>query len=103
MKDLGPLRYYLGIEVACLPNSYLLFQMKHFRDILQHVGLIDSRIVTTPLALNQKLFAFENTLLSDHPTRYQQVVGSHVYLTVTWPNIVFPIQVVSMSLLLLLY
>ena len=35
MKDLGPLRYFLGIEVAYSPARYLLSQTKYCIDVIQ--------------------------------------------------------------------
>jgi len=34
MKDLGPLRYFLGIEVTYEPRGYLLSQYKYIADVL---------------------------------------------------------------------
>lgn len=38
MKDLGPLRYFLGIEVAYSPREYFLSQQKYVIDLLSRVG-----------------------------------------------------------------
>lgn len=39
MKDLGPLRYFFGTEVAYSPRGYLLCQTKHLAGVLQHDGI----------------------------------------------------------------
>ena len=45
MKHLGPLRYFLGIEVSYSPKGYLLFQSKYVVDILERAKLTDNKIV----------------------------------------------------------
>ena len=52
MKYLGPLRYFLGIEVAYSPKGYLLSQSKYAAEVIQKAKLTNSRSVETPLELN---------------------------------------------------
>ncbi|CAK9173578.1 unnamed protein product [Ilex paraguariensis] len=42
MKDLGPLQYFLGIEVSSSPKGYLLSQSKYASDVIQRAGLTDT-------------------------------------------------------------
>ena len=49
IKDLSPLRYFLGIEVAYSPKSYLLSQSKYVANILERARLIDNKNVDTPI------------------------------------------------------
>ncbi|XP_026450884.1 uncharacterized protein LOC113351015 [Papaver somniferum] len=94
MKDLGPLRYFLGIEVDKSPAGYFISQVKYASDIISRAGLTDSKIVDTPLEMNVK---FSPTDGKDfpNPTLYRQLVGSLNYLTITRPDISYAVHVVS--------
>lgn len=65
MKDLGHLRYYLGIEVAYSSASYLLSQTKYCNDNIQQASLTDHKPESTPTDHNLKL----RTLNGGDPTR----------------------------------
>ncbi|XP_028079274.1 uncharacterized protein LOC114281036 [Camellia sinensis] len=94
MKYLGPLRYFLAIEVATSPSGYLLSQTKYARDILSRANLIDDKIIDTPFQLHALFFAFDGVPLED-PTLYRELVGCLVYLTVTRPNISYVVHILS--------
>lgn len=59
-----------------------------------HVGLSDNKTVTIPFEPNIHLTLMDDTLLFD-PTRYRQLVGSLVYLTVTHHDITYIFHLVS--------
>ena len=54
IKDLGLLRYFLGIEVAWSKKSYLLSQTKYISDLFTRACLSNNRIVDTPLETNAR-------------------------------------------------
>ncbi|KAF5453788.1 hypothetical protein F2P56_023508 [Juglans regia] len=94
MKDLGPLQYFLGLEVQFTPTGTLLHQHKYTQDVISLGGLQSSNSVFTPLEVNLKLRQEEGEFLSD-PSLYWQLVGSLNYLTITRPDISFAVQQVS--------
>ena len=55
MKDLGQLKYFLGIEVARSKNGVLLSQRKYVLDLLTETGMLDCKSVETPMEMNHKL------------------------------------------------
>lgn len=55
MKNLGGLKYFLGIEVARSSRGIFLSQRKYVLDLLAEVGMLDFRPIETPVALNEKL------------------------------------------------
>ncbi|KAG8388057.1 hypothetical protein BUALT_Bualt02G0085600 [Buddleja alternifolia] len=56
--------------------------------------ITDEKVADTPLELNAKLQPTDGIPLPD-PTLYQQIVGCLVYLTVTRPDIMYVVHIVS--------
>ena len=94
MSDLGPLRYFLGIEISSTPEGFYLSQEKYIHDLLDRASLTDHRTVETPMELNVHLRPTDGEPLSD-PTRYRHIVGSLVYLGVTRPDISHSVHILS--------
>jgi hypothetical protein len=55
MKDLGHLSYFLGLEITSYDDGFYLTQAKYTFDLLSRAGLIDHKIVDTPIELNAHL------------------------------------------------
>ena len=96
-KDLGKLKYFLGIKIAQFSSSVVLSQRKYVLDILEETGMLDCKPVDTPMDPNVKLIPGQGELLGD-PGRYRRLVGKPNYLTITRPDISFPVSVVSQFL-----
>ena len=63
-KDLGSLKYFLGIEVAQSKYGVVISQRKYALDILHENGMIDCKLVENPMDPNQKLTSEEGELFS---------------------------------------
>jgi hypothetical protein len=78
IKDLGQLRYFLGIQVVRSPRGIVLSQRKYVLDLLDETGMLGCHSTNTPIEENHKLGAEFG-----HPVdkeRYQRLVGHLIYL-----------------------
>jgi hypothetical protein len=93
VKDLGQMRYFLGIEVSRSSRGIYLSQRKYVLDLLSETGMSGCRPALTPIEKNHRL-----TSESGEPVdreQYQRLVGRLIYLSHTRPDIAFAVSVVS--------
>ena len=55
IKDLGPLKYFLGIEVARRPRGVFLSQRKYALETVQESGLLGRKPSSFPMEESHKL------------------------------------------------
>ncbi|MCO5559833.1 hypothetical protein L7F22_013437 [Adiantum nelumboides] len=65
MKDLGELRYFLGIEIIHTNEGIWLSQRQYALDMLSKYGMADCKPISMPLDQNVKLRANEGQVLED--------------------------------------
>ncbi len=94
MKDLGELRYFLGIEVIRSLKGIWLLQRQYALNKLFEYGMIGCKPISIPLEQNVKLSADEGNLMED-TTMYKHIMGSLIYMTITKPNLSYVVGVVS--------
>ncbi|RVX07024.1 hypothetical protein CK203_030453 [Vitis vinifera] len=73
-KDLGKLKYFLGIEIAQSSSGVVLSQRKYALYILEETGMLDCKPVDTPMDPNVKLIPRQGEPLGD-PGRYRRLVA----------------------------
>ena len=79
IKDLGKLKYFLGIEMASSHKGFFLNQRKCVLDLLQEADMIDCKPARTPLDSKLKLETSGDPLTN--LSYYQRLVGKLIYLT----------------------
>ena len=94
MKDLGDLKYFLGIEVLRSQRGIFFRQRKYILDILAETGLLECKPADTPIAVNHGLQNNDKAELTDR-SRYQRLVGKLIYLSHTRPDIDYAVGIVS--------
>jgi len=93
VKDLGHLRYSLGIEVSRGTKGIFLSQRKYVLDLLQEAGMIGCRPAMTPIEQNHHLLSDSGKPVDREC--YQRLVGKLIYLSHTRLDIAFAVSVVS--------
>lgn len=86
MKDMGPIRYFLGLEVDHTTQGFFLSQRKYIQDLLNEYGLSHCKPVRLPMAVHLKLHISSGEPLAN-PEPYQRLVGKLIYLSISRPDI----------------
>ena len=94
MKDLGRLKYFLGIDVLRLNNGIFISQRMYVLDLLTETEMLDCKPVETPMMMNHGLQVTEGGKLADR-MQYQRMVGKLIYLAHIRPDIAYAVGVVS--------
>ncbi|WVZ84350.1 hypothetical protein U9M48_031390 [Paspalum notatum var. saurae] len=91
MSLMGELQFFLGLQIKQGLEGTFVHQAKYTRDILKKFNMGDSKPMTTPMSTNTALDADEDGEAVDQK-EFRGMIGSHLYLTATRPDIQFAIS-----------
>ncbi|RVW24010.1 Retrovirus-related Pol polyprotein from transposon RE2 [Vitis vinifera] len=94
IKDLGNLKYFLGMEIARSKKGIAVSQRKYVLDLLNETGMLGCKPAETPMDTTVKLEESDGSAPVDKG-RYQRLVGKLIYLSHTRPDIGFSVSMVS--------
>ena len=91
LKDLGPLSYFLGIQVTRDASGLHICQTKYITELLHKTNMSGAKPFKSPCTSGSKLSRLDGEALFD-PTPYRQVVGALQYCTLTRPEIAYSVN-----------
>ncbi|KAD3640773.1 hypothetical protein E3N88_29996 [Mikania micrantha] len=94
IKDLGVLKYFLGIKVARTREGLVLSQRKYVLDILEDAGMLGCRPSAFPMEQSLKLSKGDDEERVD-AGQHRRLIGRLLYLQATRPDIAHSVNVTS--------
>lgn len=95
IKDLGPLTYFLGLELTRSDKGSSINQRKYTMDIVKDSGLQQFKASCIPMKQHHVLLSDDSTSPLVDVTSYKQLVGRLIYLTLTRPDLSYSVHVLA--------
>ncbi|KAM0960324.1 hypothetical protein ACFX2C_025377 [Malus domestica] len=91
IKDLGPLHYFLGLQITSNSSGLFLSQSTYVSDLLVKADMVHSKPCSTPCLPYSRLLKDDGHPFHN-PSLYRSLVGALQYLTFTRPDIAFSVH-----------
>ncbi|CAL4153968.1 unnamed protein product, partial [Meganyctiphanes norvegica] len=96
IKDLGILRWFLGIQFDVTPNIISMNQTLYCQNIINRFGMSDCVPRTNPCDPSVYELLGQESELCEDKTLYQEIIGSLLYIMIgTRPDIAFVVTLLS--------
>lgn len=94
MSLLGELTYFLGLQAQQNKDGILLSKTEYLKQILKKYGMEDYKLLYTPMVIGCNLSS-NDELITVHQRTYRSMIGSLIYLSGTWPEIMHVVGIVG--------
>ena len=91
LKDLGPLKFFLGLQIEYKAIGFFVHQRKYAIDLLSKFNMSNCKPRSTPFISLSRLCKDDGVLLTD-PTPFRSMVGGLQYLTFTRPDLSYAVN-----------
>ena len=90
MSMIGELSYFLGLQIKQLKNGTFVSQGKYIKDMIKKFGMIDSKVISTPMRTNGNLDSDASGNMVDQKL-YRSMIGSLLYVTASRPDVMLSV------------
>jgi hypothetical protein len=97
LKDMGPVHYFLGIDVRRTAAGFTLSQSAYAQELLERAGMANCNPSPTPADAKAKISSSDGAPLKD-AAWYRSMAGALQYLTLTRPDIAYAVQQVCLHM-----
>lgn len=97
MKDLGTLKYFIGMELAQSATGISICQRKYTFDLLEDAWYLGWKPASTPMEPSKKMSQTEGEPLAIS-IAYRRLIGGLLYLTITRHDLSYAVSRLSQFL-----
>ena len=90
MSAMGPINFFLGLNIRQGPEGIFINQEAYTKNLLTKFGMMGDSKMKVPMAFGTKLTPSLEKPIVDI-TLYRQMIGSLMYLTASRPDIMFSV------------